>query len=302
MLRMLRVLAIGASALGLALLVGAQAPAPAPPPGQPLEPIASWPLRVDFDAPRWLEDVVAFRAAFAAGDLSMPRDLDLSQRAVLAVPAVVFTGNRLVWRTAAPAGRGWRIECAVEKDAGGDPVATPNLPHQRGALFLLPRLAGPVHVVVRDAEGEPPPIALSDPANSELPRVLGAFELGSGGGDAVRCERATTPEEWRLLRASLGDAGKGLPDDYADFRHTAVILVAPGRARTFPGFQLSVGTEEGVDVVTVRQAFPSGRLLPERAPALLLTLPRRPRQLAVVLGDNWAAAGKATTIATFDPP
>lgn len=292
-------LAVAATALAAA---AQRAPAPAAAADPDWAPAARWPLLRPVAAPCWLDDVVAVRAV-VGDDRAALRDLDLRAHAVLCVPAALPDGQRLVWHRAQRADGAWRVALRAE---GVPPPATAAAdtaapPRDHGALFLLPRVVLPVHLHLPIAGGPPLPVlTLAAPEQGELPKVLAVRELATGGGDTARSERATTAAEWRALRQRLGAAGAALPDDYADFAREVVVLVAPAVARAFPGCTLATATEEGVDVITVRQQFPSGRLLPERAPVVLLTLPRRPRQLAIVGGDRFGGAA-ATTLAVFEP-
>ncbi len=245
---------------------------------------------------RWLDDVVELRRTvpgFANGQPDVP---DLTRHAALLVPAVLPTGHRLAWRRALLRDGEWRVELQLEPLP---PTAFDEPRQLHGAVFVVPRVTEPVRVFVPiAAERSLPAIRLPAPATGEVPNVLAVRELTMGGGDALRCVRAATPAEWRELRASLGEAGKGLPDDYADFARHCVVMVAPARARALPGFALAASTEEGVDVLTITQRLPSGSALPEIAPVALLVLPRRPRQLAVVFADHLGAHSTATL---FEP-
>jgi hypothetical protein len=298
----------GAGAALLALVALAQdEPLPAPPPAPEVTfaPRQTFALQVVVGEPSVVDDVVAWRRMFPTVPGLEPPDVDLTRHVVLVVPAKLPEGRQLQWHRAALHEGEWRVELRNEP-APADAVPPPAKDRPvLGAMFVVPRVAEPVRVHVPIAEGPPPPLlTVPDAAAGAVPKVLALRELDLSPAKlaALRCERAATPAEWRKLRESLGDAGKSLPDDYADFAHQCVVLLAPPSARTFPRVALAVASEEDVDVVTITQAFPSGRLLPERTPAFLLTLPRRSHQLAIVLGTNLGPApSRAKTVATFEP-
>jgi len=304
-----RVVRTGAGAMLLSLAALAQdAPAPPPPPAAPamaFAPLQCFALQVVVDQACFVDDVVALRRLFPPVPGAEPPEVDLARHAVLVVPAKLPEGRQLQWHRAALHDGEWRVELRLEPAPAA--AAAPQVKDQPvlGTMFVVPRVAEPVRVHVPIAEGQPPPLlTVPDAASGALPKVLALRELDLGQRRAasLRCERAATPAEWRKLRESLGDAARDLPDDYADFDHQCVVLLLPPTARTFPRIGLAVASEEDVDVVTLTQAFPSGRLLPERTPALLLTLPRRSHQLAIVLSTNFGPApDRSKTAATFEP-
>lgn len=288
----------GTAARGTAALLMSLAALAAQQPAAPLlEPVQRWPLQTAAVAPRWLDDVVAVRSMLPpeAGTAS----LDLTDRAVLLVPAALPEGQRLVWHRARLQDGEWRAELRAEPVPAGAAD-----PRELGALFLLPRVTEPVRVHVPVAAGPPLPLLQLDKERGQRERIpiLAVRELADVGGERARCERASTPAEWRRMCRALGPAGRVLPADLVDFDRHCVVLVAPARAAAVPGLALAVATEEDVDVVTVGQRLPSGRALDEIGPALLLTLPRRAHALSVVLrlGTGLAPAGEST-LGTFAP-
>jgi len=304
-----RVVRTGAGAMLLSLAGLAQdAPAPPPPPAAPamaFAPLQCFALQVVVDQACFVDDVVALRRLFPPVPGAEPPEVDLARHAVLVVPAKLPEGRQLQWHRAALHDGEWRVELRLEPAPAA--AAAPQVKDQPvlGAMFVVPRVAEPVRVHVPIAEGLPPPLlAMPDVAAGAVTKVLAMRELDLAPARpaTVRCERATTPAEWRRLRESLGAAGAALPDDYADFAHQCVVLLVPPSARTFPRAGLGVASEEDVDVVTLLQGFPSGRALPERSPAFLLTLPRRSHQLAIVLSTNFGPApDRSKTAATFEP-
>ncbi len=117
------------------------------------------------------------------------------------------------------------------------------------------------------------------------------------------CERITTAGQWRELRQRLNGELALLPDDWCDFEHDCVVVLAAAAAPVWPGFTVRALEEEGVDVVIVAQAGPSGEEVPERSSCLLLVVPRRPAQLAVVLRQQFGPGpGSEKTVRVFAVP
>ncbi len=271
-----------------------------------LAPVATFALEVECEAPRWLVDVVSYRAAREkTGPAS--REIDFVGHVLLAVPCAAASGQRLLWGRAERRDDAWHasLMLAPAEPVPADervPASEPPRRLEPGAMFLLPRLDVPLvlHLPGTVQCTLPPP---ENPARGETIKILALHDLaGGGGGDAPRCRRATTAAEWRELQAEVGESAKAVDLSALDFARYTVVWLAPEPARAFPGFLVRTATEEGVDVVTVDQRFPSGRALPERSPSALLVLPRRPRQLSIVLGGGFAAPRDERTVATFDPP
>ncbi|MGE3173467.1 MAG: hypothetical protein AB7O97_12650 [Planctomycetota bacterium] len=303
-------LRIAIACLGIGALA-AQEPASAP---HELAPLRRWPLPRALAAgepsPRWLDDVVAVRRLFDAVPRrhleavgALPADLDLVAHAVLLVPAPALqAGRRLGWSGAARRDGAWQVQLRVEQPT--DEGAA-----EGGALFLLPRVAGSVCVQIAGVDGAPGPVVpiaadlAPDPDGGELLRVLGVRERGLSDALAgpARCLRATTPNELRGLRADLG-----LVDDavFAGRLDTHVFVAVRIPAGHLPRPRLSVATEEGVDVLTVTPALELAAADAAAVPArvLLLTLPRRSRQLTVVLRRPGPGGDTETVLATFAPP
>lgn len=282
--------------------VAGSEPVPSGPPGADRSaqaavprPLGQWPLLAPEPAfaVRWVDDVLALRALWRElGAAGSPPPVDFGRGAVLLVARPLAAGDHLHWRDARQ--EDGAFVARLEPRAGAAPGAPPPAREDgsaapgrpTGALFLLPRPPLPLRLEWPAAGNwtplatVPPPVA---PADAVLLPVLAARELADTGLACLRCERATTPAEWRELRAALGTPA-GLPgEDFADFGRECVVVLATGRARAFPGLHVAAATEEGVDVLTVTERSPSGVLVAERAPALVLKLPRRGRALAVVL-------------------
>ncbi|HEX6812566.1 MAG TPA: hypothetical protein VF384_13150 [Planctomycetota bacterium] len=101
---------------------------------------------------------------------------------------------------------------------------------------------------------------------------------------STACERATSFAEWKSLRGRLGGEVAALPDDWCSFAGDAVIVVVTAAAAVRPGFDCTIGSEEGVDVLTLaQQGLPSG---PAGSWAFVMRVACRPAQLAVVLRRN----------------
>ena len=130
--------------------------------------------------------------------------------------------------------------------------------------------------------------------------VLRVFECEIGQRKEPLCERATTLAEWRALRAGLDGRALQLPDDWANFEHECIVVLATDEARVWPGFGLSVSEEEGVDVVTITETGPSGRDPGQRSQALVLKVPRRKGQMSIVFRrDIGPAPGHERTLRVF---
>lgn len=287
--------------------------------GPPFAPSACWPVtgRDVAVAVRLATDVVSFRAMWrevvAAQDRGAVPDVDFARAAVLLVARPVPAGYRLAWDGARPRDDG---ACAVTVRAvpvagageprgdDGEPRGEP--PTHAGAMFAVPRPDRDLVVrwstpgAATELARVPRPPA---PAGGERIAVLRVREFADrGDGKAVRCLRATEAGELRELRAAFGLAETDLPDDFADLATCCVVVLATERARVFAGFSIAVATEEGVDVLTLTQAAPSGVDPGQRAPVIALALPRREHALSVVLRSVCGPApGTETTVTTFPP-
>jgi hypothetical protein len=110
-----------------------------------------------------------------------------------------------------------------------------------------------------------------------------------------RALRVVEVEEWRALTARLGGALARTQVVEADL-YDALLVVVPLPEGRRPA-AVVVGTEEGVDVVTVDV---KASAVPKGAPAVsLLRLRRAGRQLAVVVRDE--ARGAEQTLGVFLP-
>lgn len=287
------------------LLAATAASAQQAPPVKDLAPIATWPLEVECETPRWFLDVVSYRAA-RPKDGPASREIDFTGHVLLAVPCPSASGQRLLWGRAERRDEAWHasLVLAPAEPMPADervPASEPPRPLEPGAMFLLPRLDVPLvlHLPGTAHCTVPPP---DNPARGETIKVLALHDLAGGGGEAPKCRRATSAAEWRELQVAIGESATAVDLAGLDFARYTVVWLAPEPARAFPGFHVRTATEEGVDVVTVTQSFPSGRELPQRSPSTLLVLPRRPRQLSIVLGGGFASPRDERTVATFDPP
>jgi hypothetical protein len=170
-------------------------------------------------------------------------------------------------------------------------------PPQAVAIFAVPRRAGELVVEATSADDETRHHLLARfvVADAASAVVLRRFECNLEPRAAACCERATTRSEWRALRDRLGGPVQALPDDWCNFTHDTVVALATAAAPARPGFGLAVTQEEGVDVLTVTRELVRDQ---ERlSAALVLKVPRRKHQLAVVLRQ--AGAKEAESEATL---
>ena len=254
-------------------------------------------------------DVIAWRAAWAAcgpAGAAVP-DVDFARHVVLVVVRPLALGDQLVWRAGERAAGRWRVRLATEFLPRREPGAMQG-DGEAGAMFLLPRDELPFTVELARGEHwlelarlDAAPVV----AGAAAPPVLRALEFADCGakGEVALCVESAA--EWRQARATLALRGAGLPDavlpdDWADFAHERVVVFAGERARVWPGFGIATSTEEDIDVLTLTQTAPSGEDPGERAPCLVLKLPRRPHALSLVLRFSCGPApSKERTVATF---
>lgn len=125
-------------------------------------------------------------------------------------------------------------------------------------------------------------------AHDELLPVLARGELVLPG-QAAESTLVASARDWQRLRTRL--AAAALPPAPCDFDSASVLLVVTAASRSRSPLQCRVGTEEGIDVVTVeaadggepREATRSNEAA--RSRAVWLVVPARPHQLAVVLQE-----------------
>ncbi|MCB9889878.1 MAG: hypothetical protein H6836_09905 [Planctomycetes bacterium] len=168
----------------------------------------------------------------------------------------------------------------------------------RGVVWLVLWSLASCAVGAVQARGATDPV--EDPASAPVIAVLRQVHFELRSNERTWCERITTPGQWRELRQRLGGAATALPDDWCDFDHDCVVVLAAAPARVWPGFSLRTLEEEGVDVVIAAQAGPSGEEIAERSSGLLLVVPRRPAQLAMILRRQIGPApGAEETVRVF---
>jgi hypothetical protein len=270
-----------------------------------LVPLQRWPVTNATTSPdiACVGDAIAWRAAWAEhapAKAALP-DVDFARQVVLVAARPQALGDRLVWRAGERAGNGWRARLAVEfaaqqganeRDAG-----------ESGAMFLLPRDDLPIAVELADGDRwrELAHLAAAPLApKAPLPPVLRMRQFDDCGAKSELVLCAESAADWRRAREQLALPAPGLPDDWVDFAQQRVFVFAAERERVWPGFGLAAATEEGVDVLTLRQTAPSGRDPGLRASCIVLALPRRPHQLSLVLRtSSGPAPGKERTLATF---
>jgi hypothetical protein len=121
--------------------------------------------------------------------------------------------------------------------------------------------------------------------------VLSNELLTMASTPASACLCATDAAQWRALRRVFGGDVATQSADYATWPVERVVAVGLPRGSTLR--RIVVGTEEGVDVVTL-VCDPVG---PPVRFASVLRVARRPHQLAVVVR---VGAGEETTVGVFD--
>lgn len=175
--------------------------------------------------------------------------------------------------------------------------------HSYGITFV-PRTAGAL-----DCEAQVPGAAdtwqrvarfdVPDPFTAPKLPILRFVQRDMEACEKSIVRRASTHSEWTELRKEF-DEFADLPDDWCDFNDTSVIAVVTAAARVFRGFELSVGVEEGVDVLTAHQWGPSGVDPGQNSFGLLVVVPNRKGQLAVVLSRKFGpGAGGEETLRLF---
>ena len=139
-----------------------------------------------------------------------------------------------------------------------------------------------------------------DPAAAPVIAVLRSTQCELRVDQGTWCERVTDAGQWRELRQRLGGAVSELPDDWCDFEHDCVVILVAAGAPAGADFAVRTLEEEGVDVVVATQVGPAGDGGPLHSACLLLALPRRPAQLAVVLRQQFGTApGTESTVRVF---
>jgi hypothetical protein len=142
----------------------------------------------------------------------------------------------------------------------------------------------------------PPRPVVEVPAD-DLLRPGASWTFADPGGAATRCAWATTASEWRRLRAELGLAAAALPEPPCAFAGERVVVVWLRGPGLQPQVQVRVGTEEGVDVVTLVPA--SGRGQPEATVVHVFVAPERPGPLAVVAVSSEGVVAQERTLAVL---
>ena len=278
-----------------------------------LEPAARYRMHAVDVAPalRWVEDVVALRALqppFWQRE-SVP-DIDFAEHVGLLCIRPLAAGTAMVWQSGTLDGEVFRVRLgAAPEDPADNPAVAAHRrgepPREVGALFVVPRTHRGVRVEWQRRKAwvelgnlPPPP----DPEEVELPPISRVCELPESNLDKLLVERATTAEEWRKLRDLIGPKAADVPPDFVDFAEHCVVAVAPGKADSFPRMPLAPATEEGVDVLTVTEVRPSGRHIEPHSPVVLLKLPRRERQLTIVIRRvAGPSPGSEDSVRTFPP-
>jgi hypothetical protein len=147
----------------------------------------------------------------------------------------------------------------------------------------------------------------SSSSASSAPELLPILRQWCGalpGPAAAWCAIATDAASWRALRARLGPvAGNCLGADFELPPGARVLVVAAAAGLVAGSPPVRVATEEGVDVVTVTTAASPSPDVATAAPVLVLLLPERRHQLAVVLAEPDPAYGVAVErlLAVFEP-
>ncbi|MEC7584746.1 MAG: hypothetical protein VYE77_10545 [Planctomycetota bacterium] len=302
----LALLSLGAAALS------AQEPVAGSGPEQ-LEPSARYRMHAEDVAPtlRWIEDVVALRALKPPFWLREPLpDIDFSEHVGLLCIRPLAVGTAMAWKSGRLDGELFRVRLGATAEEpyvhlGADGAAQGQPPREVGALFVVPRTHRGALVEWQRGKAWselgrlPPPV---DPQQVELPVVSRLWELPDTNLDKLFVERATTAEEWRKLRDAIGPRAADVPPDFVDFADHCVVAVAPGKADSFPNLGVRPATEEGVDVLTITEVRPSGRYIRPHAPVVLLKLPRRERQLTIVIRRvTGPGPGGEDSVRTFPP-
>lgn len=150
--------------------------------------------------------------------------------------------------------------------------------------------------------------ANEDPLPS--PRVDEALAITSFRTFALQawlpqCTLARDATEWARARNALGIVGRPLPEQPCAFGDCVAVLTVLPMGLELARLQASTSTEEGVDVLTITRTFDESPL-PEvvgrayLAQTAVVVLPRRPRQLAVVMKTTRGATLEESTLAVFD--
>lgn len=250
-------------------------------------------LQPESNGAQWLDDLVALRRV--PGGRKLDVEVDFGRCGVLLVRTMLLSGRRLQWQPPLLAADGivLRLLCT---DAGADAAEGPQ-PHTRA--FVVERPRRPLRVELGDdaADGrwrEFARLEPADPATAKRLFVLRQAGVYDCGATQPFCRRLETAAELRALQQELR-LPASLVDGF-DAEHDVVIAVATGSGRVFDGFGVAVASEEDVDVLTLLQSAPSGRDPGVHTPLVLLQLPRRPNELAVVLrlGSGPAPASEET--------
>lgn len=234
---------------------------------------------------------------FGFADQSLPI-VDFAANEVLLVPGDSIHGHALL-PLATPAG--------VPPDALPMPWrqlrSEPRLGPIHGSWRVLGRHAGPIHL-----EHELPPGSRqfavqclpAAPHDPELLPIWRADVIAVPPELAAGVDPVATVTDWRAVSQRLGAECAALTDAIGELAADWVVVVRTGAAARWPGCRLRVATEEGVDVLTIATRAPSGREVPSVAEAVVLKLPRRNAQLAIVLERHCGPAPpEQTTLAVL---
>ncbi|MEO6595210.1 MAG: hypothetical protein ABIP94_10705 [Planctomycetota bacterium] len=168
------------------------------------------------------------------------------------------------------------------------------------AVIAVPRCSGELVVEATDPDDSTrhrivARFVVTDPSSAVL---LRRFECVLEAREELLCARATTQSQWQVLRKKVGGAVAAMTNDWCDFSLDTVVVLATDAVAVRSDFGLSVSEEEGVDVLTVKQV--AAAAAQPSSFALVLKVPRRKGQLAVVLRrEGLAASPSEATVGVF---
>lgn len=247
---------------------------------------------------QWIDDIVALQRLLPrhAFDAASP-DVDFARCGVLCVRTEAQAP--LQWQPALLGRDRWvlRLRLGDVDTAGKEP---------RAQAWIVPRPRLPLAVEIGRATSAETDGALawrelarlspSPPAASPRLTLLRCAVAYDSGCKEPLCRRIDSASAWRELQRQVALPEAVLARDWVDFGSAAVILVATGEGRVWPGFGFAIGDEEDVDVLTLLQRAPSGRDPGLHTPMVVVQVPRRAHELAVVLrlSAGPAPAGEQT--------
>lgn len=126
---------------------------------------------------------------------------------------------------------------------------------------------------------------------------VASWTVADPAGSPSRCELAATASEWRRLRVELGAAAAAVPEPPCDFVATRVVVAWLRGSGVGPPVAMRIGTEEGVDVVTLQPNVPAAA-----SPGTVVhvfVVPERRGQLAVVAAMPEGGELREQTLAVF---